>query len=287
MEHPGPRDVLFPAHSAEIHAFSHNPGNRWFFTYLALFLEDYARNPPSLEFVAKQALENLQVEGYRLLALGSEGIFEEMTKVQQLERVKGCFENHASALATHLQQQKLKKREQLMAENIHLVDYAEQMTQISEAAAPLAASKDSAFWVRPRGFNIPQEKKQQNDKLQKSTIVGTPATNADYPILASNALNNNNTSINNTNKKKKIAVKAKAPTAKSKRAKGNNIKSLDAIVIASMQQGVLPIGGNWKFFPLPELQNKVNLGSESNGWQLRLEPISVPGEPVILDVPFA
>lgn len=162
-----------------------------------------------------------------------------------------------------------------MAENIHIVKYAEQMTQIAEAGDPLGAQNNSAFVVYPRGYN---GKQQQNDTLQKNTSVGTSA---------SNPPKNKNTSIKNTNEKKNIPVKAKASTTKSKRAKGNNIKSLDAIVIASMQQGVLPIGGNWKFFPLPELENKVNLGNESDGWQLRLEPISMPGEPVILDVPFA
>lgn len=261
MERPGPRDILFPTLSTDVHIFTHD-GNRSFFTFLSLFLEDYARNPQALQVVAHQALDLLLAEGYRFLKLAPDGVFHELTNEECLERVKGCLQSQAPNLATHIQKYNIRKCAQLLKENINTVKYAEDVT-----AAAVGTVETDDYWVRPRGY------------LTDADVIANAVTTQQEQNLT-NASSANNSKFDKTGKtvpKKKTTI-AKPPK--------RNIKSLDAIVIASMQQGVLPIGGNWKFFPLPELQNKVNLGAESNGWQLRLEPISMPGDPVVLDVPF-
>lgn len=63
------------------------------------------------------------------------------------------------------------------------------------------------------------------------------------------------------------------------------IAAINDIVVPAMKNGVLPLKGYWKFFPLPELGSKVDLGSTANGWKLRLEPIAFEAESITLEVP--
>ena len=63
------------------------------------------------------------------------------------------------------------------------------------------------------------------------------------------------------------------------------VTAINNIVVPAMQNGILPLKGYWKFFPLPELGNKVDLGGTPSGWKLRLEPISFEAESIILEVP--
>lgn len=63
------------------------------------------------------------------------------------------------------------------------------------------------------------------------------------------------------------------------------IAAINDIVVPAMKNGVLPLKGYWKFFPLPELRSKVDLGSTAHGWKLRLEPIAFEAESIMLEVP--
>lgn len=60
-------------------------------------------------------------------------------------------------------------------------------------------------------------------------------------------------------------------------------KTINDIVVPAMKNGNLPYGGYWKFFPLPEVQDSIDLGP-TKGWKLKLEPISFAAKPIILDV---
>jgi hypothetical protein len=60
-------------------------------------------------------------------------------------------------------------------------------------------------------------------------------------------------------------------------------KTINDIVVPAMKNGNLPYGGYWKFFPLPEVQDSIDLGP-LKGWKLKLEPISFAAKPIILDV---
>jgi hypothetical protein len=64
--------------------------------------------------------------------------------------------------------------------------------------------------------------------------------------------------------------------------------SLPDIVIPTLQKGheLLPVSGDWKFFPLPEFRKmKVDLGTQAKGWQLHLAPLPSQGESIRLNVP--
>ena len=64
--------------------------------------------------------------------------------------------------------------------------------------------------------------------------------------------------------------------------------SLVDIVVPTLQEGheLLPIAGRWKFFPLPEFRNwRVDLGTQVQGWQLRLVSLSSEEESILLNVP--
>jgi hypothetical protein len=63
------------------------------------------------------------------------------------------------------------------------------------------------------------------------------------------------------------------------------VTAINDIVVPTMQNGILPLKGYWKFFPLPELGNKVDLGGTPSGWKLRLEPIAFEAECIMLEVP--
>jgi hypothetical protein len=60
-------------------------------------------------------------------------------------------------------------------------------------------------------------------------------------------------------------------------------KTINDIVVPAMKSGNLPYGGYWKFFPLPEVQDSIDLGP-LKGWKLKLEPISFAAKAIILDV---
>lgn len=64
--------------------------------------------------------------------------------------------------------------------------------------------------------------------------------------------------------------------------------SLADIVVPTLQNGseLLPIPGNWKFFPSPEFRSKkVDLGTQAKGWSLRLVPQASEEESILLPVP--
>lgn len=63
------------------------------------------------------------------------------------------------------------------------------------------------------------------------------------------------------------------------------VAAINDIVVPAMKNGVLPLKGYWKFFPLPELGSKIDLGSTAKGWKLRLEPIAFEAESIMLEVP--
>jgi hypothetical protein len=68
------------------------------------------------------------------------------------------------------------------------------------------------------------------------------------------------------------------------------VRFLHDIVIPTLQVGhdALPVAGGWKFYPSPEFRNrKVDLGSEPNGWQLMLVPMSFQAESILIEVPSA
>jgi len=294
LERPGPRDILFSCYSTDLHSFDHI-ANRRFRKYLDVHIQEFVActNDNEKRALVRQLTDPLLKADYRFLKLGKEGIFVELGCEEMLKRVGNCLRDYSINLNKQKIFQNLKTREQLTKENTSVVKYAESMAGGNERKGEMD------YWVRPRGY------KEEN---MKCGVVGDMAAMKGSQIrnnktvaaaaAAAIAIDNNNKKNSNTNNNitnltnscininKQLQTKKLQRTIKHTMLPKRHFKSLDSIVISSMQQGMLPIGGNWKFFPLPELQNKVNLGTDLNGWQLKLEPISMAGDPIILDVPL-
>lgn len=148
------------------------------------------------------------------------------------------------------------------------------------------------LWVRPRNYKRPSNPETE---LAASSLL---------KMLSST-----------TGKKKKqtagVASAKKGPIKKEQKAKHTRIKkfadaaaalpltpkippqvrymkSVNDIVVPTLQSSSaeLPIGGNWKFFPLPGLKNEIDLGTTLKGWKLKLEPMGFESESISLDVPL-
>jgi hypothetical protein len=69
------------------------------------------------------------------------------------------------------------------------------------------------------------------------------------------------------------------------RKKNRFVVPINDIVVPAMKNGMLPLKGFWKFYPVAELGNKIDLGTIPSGWKLRLEPVTSDAEAITLDVP--
>jgi hypothetical protein len=69
------------------------------------------------------------------------------------------------------------------------------------------------------------------------------------------------------------------------RKKHRFVVPINDIVVPAMKNGLLPFKGFWKFFPVAELGNKIDLGTNPSGWKLRLDPLNSNADSITLDVP--
>ena len=76
-----------------------------------------------------------------------------------------------------------------------------------------------------------------------------------------------------------------APQDGPPRKKHRFVVPINDIVVPAMKNGMLPLKGFWKFYPVAELGNKIDLGTIPSGWKLRLEPLTSDAEAITLDVP--
>lgn len=165
------------------------------------------------------------------------------------------------------------------------------------------------LWVRPRGFT-PGGKLDTRDaasaascllklsavkKVGKEEVEAAEKKKAEAGGSPNKTLaEKNSTSATSSTLKRKKPAAMTATTAQNTNkaslesgaapAKKKYIKSVNDIVVPTMQNGSLPIGGNWKFFPLPELQSKIDLGPTDKGWKLKLRPIAFTADTITLNV---
>lgn len=193
-------------------------------------------------------------------------------------------------------QRNLKTRAQLAEEGIDIVQYAESVTggvdhdqwrsERYYKGAENAFVKHRQLFVRPPGY-VPACSPHGAELAASSTLI---------KMLSAPP--------KRTPKKKKekeLAVKKEKKAKPSKRKDGAEgsmkpaagipgryTKTVNEIVVPTLQcaSAELPIGGNWKFFPMPGLKNEIDLGTTLKGWTLKLEPMGFEGEPISLDVPL-
>jgi len=123
-------------------------------------------------------------------------------------------------------------------------------------------------------------------RLQHVTTVSTAGTTIDITD-DSNDSDVQGLIAATSEKKRRSSTNAPQPNAqqfiKNKNARKSRLKTINEIVVPAMKNGNLPYGGYWKFFPLPEVQDSIDLG-HTKGWKLKLVPISFAAKPIILDV---
>jgi hypothetical protein len=202
-------------------------------------------------------------------------------------------------------QKNLKTREELKRDQIDIIDYAEANASGDEQDewrheryyTLHSEFRGRQLWVRPKNYVKGAGSKEENDAEIASCLLGLTAKST--PKVSSMGGSSSITMPSKPLIKNPYLKRKRRPsldggesenTMDTKRQRSKkyrrHIKSVNDVVIPAMKNGELPYGGHWKFFPLPELHNKVNLGTDPTGWQLKLEPISFEGDPIVLDVPY-
>jgi len=273
-----------------------------------LFIEEYvdertirSDKTKLVRSVVKTVYEN----GYRFLKPDEEGVFAELGIKHVLKKVGHALRDRSPSLDLHLQK-RLKTRADLTREGVTFVQYAETITggfdhdewRCQRYTTGEATASGRQLWVRPRNSKHPSNPEtamaaSSSLKMMASkTVTKRNKNNTQHAAAPLVFPNNNNGMIKKMEEKKKakhrlqknvatVAVRKHLPPKR-------YMKSINDIVIPTLQSASaeLPIGGNWNFFPLPGLNNEINLGTTLEGWKLKLEPMGFEGESVSLDVPL-
>mmetsp|Transcript_7688 Transcript_7688/g.11749 ORF Transcript_7688/g.11749 Transcript_7688/m.11749 type:complete len:154 (-) Transcript_7688:209-670(-) len=96
------------------------------------------------------------------------------------------------------------------------------------------------------------------------------------------------TSAQAPSKRKKLALEESRQEIRREQSSETSehcIRFIDDIVESTIACNTLPVAGSWKFYPLQELGNVVDLGTDQEGWQLHLQPILHDTDPISFDVP--
>lgn len=223
--------------------------------------------------------------------------------ILQFNQVGHALRDRSPNLDLHLQKC-LKTREDLAREGISFVQYAETVTggvdhdewRCQRYYTTETTVSGRQLWVRPRNYKRPSNPETDmaaSSLLQmlSSSNTGKKKKNAQYAPATLVLPNNKNGEIKKTKEKKAKhrLQKNVATTVTIKHLSPKRYtRSINDIVVPTLQSASaeLPIGGNWKFFPLPGLQNEIDLGMTPKGWKLKLEPMGFEGESISLNVPL-
>jgi hypothetical protein len=188
----------------------------------------------------------------------------------------------------HLQRN-LKTRRQLAEEGLDIVQYAESVTgggdhdhwRVERYYNTKTSVSGRQLWVRPRGH---KPESNPEAELAASSLLQMLSSTTKKPPKKKKEKG----AVVKKEKKVKPQKKHEGALGSNKKPVGRYMKSINDIVVPTLQSASaeLPIGGNWKFFPLPGLKNEVDLGTTLKGWTLRLEPMGFEAEAISLNVPM-
>jgi len=267
---PGPRDIVMGRGN---HVFNHI-ANRRYRKVIDLHVEEYVNSVDRSQktYMVRKVIFTLLKASYRFLKPTKEkGNYEELDHQEILRKVGHSLRDRSPLLRDHLNR-KLKTRAHLLREKTSVVEYAE----ILEGHDRNQQQKVRHLWLHP---SRDQEKNSVNEKTDDNTIE-PKELNIDMHLVTSNPFEILPA------KMKEIPPENSNKSLKSGDSQNANIKLIDEIVIPTLKAGSMPVGGNWQFFPLPKLNDKVNLGVLRDGWQLILQPITNNNDPIVLDVPL-
>jgi len=267
-----------------------------------LFIEEYvdertirSDKTKLVRSVVKTVYEN----GYRFLKPDEEGVFAELGIKHVLKKVGHALRDRSPNLDLHLEKN-LKTRADLTREGVAFVQYAEAVTggvdhdewRCQRYYTTETTVSGRQLWVRPRNYKRPSNPETDEAassllKMLSSKTTKRKKKNAPAPPFFPN---NKKGMIKKTKEKKaKHRLQKNVATVTIKHLSPKRyMKSINDIVVPTLQSASaeLPIGGNWKFFPLPGLKNEIDLGTTLKGWKLKLEPMGFEGESISLDVPL-
>jgi len=266
-EEVGPRDVLF---SDNQHLYNRRHiGNRRYRRIIHLFLSKYAQVPETSRGkseVAREIYDILMGSGYRFFMKkkDNDNCHYINNEKEIIEKVEFSLHYELSKLSPALTRRRQKELtlEELMGGKLSIVDYVEYLVAMDQYV-----NQYDNCTIEP----IIPVKDQRNARKEKVEVRIDESTSAQAP-----------------SKRKKLALEESRQEIRREQSSETSehcIRFIDDIVESTIACNTLPVAGSWKFYPLQELGNVVDLGTDQEGWQLHLQPILHDTDPISFDVP--
>lgn len=292
-EEVGPRDVLFSNHE-HLHNHRH-VGNRRYRRIIHLFRSKYAQvaeNSRERSEIADEIFEILMGSGYRFLKNNedNDNYYYINSEKEMREKVgkSACYAainlgNKFALLlfctqvgySLHYELSKLTPTairrghkeltlESLMGGKLSIVDYVEYLVDMEQYDN---FTIESTIPAKDQSNN---SKEKVEVRIDESTFVQAPST--------FNAMLHQNKNLAFKENNQDIQREQSSETSE------HSKRFINEIVKSTIACNTLPVAGTWKFYPLEELGNVVDLGADQEGWQLHLQPILHDADPMSFDV---